>query len=112
MLPKAVQEALATLFIHEHEAKEVVVHPVGKFLQPPEDWGDDDHKQMVGATDAAYMLAREPYYVHSNDDYGTKTGVRGGVLVIPFRHECGGDDFRICFGFHKGNTYAWAETLR
>lgn len=46
-----------------------------------------------------------------NDNYETKTGVRGDVYVILFFSECG-SEFEINYGFHKGNTYVWPNVIK
>ena len=51
----------------------------------------------------------DPIRLEGNDKYDAGWGGRGDVLKVPFWGECG-HRFGLCFGFHKGNTYVWAES--
>jgi hypothetical protein len=42
--------------------------------------------------------------IDGKDRYASGYGVRGDVLIVNFKGECG-HVWGVCFGFHKGNTH-------
>ena len=48
--------------------------------------------------------------VSSNNRYEAGWGGRGDLLVVQFEGECR-HEWEICFGFHKGQTFAFARRL-
>lgn len=46
--------------------------------------------------------------VEGNDNYQAWDG-RGDLAQIQFRCENGGHVWRLCFGFHKGQTFVFSE---
>ncbi len=44
----------------------------------------------------------------SEDDYQSGWGGRGDVIIVPMQAECD-HKWEICFGFHKGETFAFAR---
>lgn len=57
-----------------------------------------------------YNHPGKPEVVAGNDNYDTKMGVRGDVIIIPFVGECG-HNWELCIGFHKGNTFIFARKV-
>lgn len=47
-------------------------------------------------------------HIDSKDEWGGAWAGRGDAYKLRFYDEAGGS-FSLCFGFHKGNMYAWAE---
>jgi hypothetical protein len=57
-----------------------------------------------------YTRIQNQKLIDGNDDYQAWAG-RGDVAKLLFVGECGAE-WHMCFGFHKGTTYAYAEVLR
>lgn len=57
-----------------------------------------------------YNQIRNQKLIDGKDDYQAWEG-RGDVVKLLFVGECGAE-WHMCFGFHKGTTYAYAEVLR
>jgi hypothetical protein len=57
-----------------------------------------------------YSRIQNQKLIDGNDDYQAWAG-RGDVVKLLFVGECGAE-WHMCFGFHKGTTYAYAEVLR
>jgi hypothetical protein len=56
-----------------------------------------------------YVQLSEPTIIEGKDAYATKTGVRGDVIKI--EGKCaGGHRFDLCLGYHKGETFIFAQT--
>lgn len=47
-------------------------------------------------------------HIDSKDEWGGAWYGRGDAYKLHFDDEAGGS-FSLCFGFHKGNMYAWVE---
>jgi hypothetical protein len=58
-----------------------------------------------------YQGTAAPQTVTSEDDYSAGWGGRGPVLVVPMVGNCG-HAWALCFGFHKGETFAFVRVPR
>lgn len=56
-----------------------------------------------------YTHVRNQKHINGEDDYQAWQG-RGDVVKLLCIGECGAE-WHMCFGFHKGTTYAYAEIL-
>jgi hypothetical protein len=58
-----------------------------------------------------YQHPRRPQVVPGGDNYEAGWGGRGDLTVLPFEGECG-HRWALCFGFHKGMTFAFVAVPR
>lgn len=58
-----------------------------------------------------YQHLGAPAHQHGNDAYAAPDWEgRGDLVIVPFWGECG-HTWRVCFGYHKGNTVVFVEIL-
>ena len=77
---------------------------------------DDDNTWSDGASrdlkcpicNFNYQHVGTPTVIDGQDVYKAGWDGRGDLIVIPVNGECG-HKWELCFGFHKGNTAAFAR---
>lgn len=85
---------------------------VDRAIRPSDEWTSPPiaHAVTCPRCDNDYALSDNVRTVSSDDNYAASWSGRGDLTIIHFKGECG-HEWELCFGFHKGKTYAYCRTL-
>ena len=71
--------------------------------------GDAGGLLACPACDDEYVHIRDVAVDLGSDESDSRRPVRGTITTLYCECESGGHRFALKFGFHKGNTFVWAE---
>lgn len=87
------------------------MHPVDKVICPNQECGGSiAHAVTCPICGGDYAHPGSVRTVSGEDQYAASWPGRGDLTVFHFEGECG-HEWEVCFGFHKGKTYAFARTF-